>query len=70
MDVLIAILWFAFSIVVSIGAEKRGRCSACWLLWSFMLSPLVMGLMLMILGPKERFVDDRDLDRAVRRSRR
>jgi hypothetical protein len=55
MDILSVItLWIIGTVVVSILAEKRGRSGAGWsLLAFFILSPLVCGILLLVLPRKK-----------------
>lgn len=84
MDVLVlwpVIIWVVFAFVVGGVAGARGRSNFGWLLLAIILSPLIAGLILAIL-PDLRTralledirdvssVDDRELERNVRRERR
>ncbi len=52
----IVLLWIVLAFVVAAGAANRGRDSTGWFLLAIVLSPLLAGLMLLIVGqaPKTR----------------
>jgi hypothetical protein len=78
---LIIVLWLVIAIVVGVGANGRGRSGFGWFLLAVRLSPLIAGLLLVVLpdlyvrnlleGPRRMTeVDDRALKRNVERGRK
>ena len=49
--------WIMLSVVVGIGAKTRGRDGGSWFLLSFVTSPFVAGLFLVVLPRKNQFTD-------------
>lgn len=47
---LVAILWLIFCFVVASGASNRNRSFIWWFLVSFVCSPLLAGVFLLVLG--------------------
>lgn len=56
----IAIAWFLFACVVGFAAAQKGRSGALWFLFALVLSPLIVGLFLLV-APS---LKDRDIERA------
>jgi hypothetical protein len=80
MILYIFIVWFALSLVIGVAAKNRGRFGFGWFLLSIFFSPLVAGLALLLLPDwymrslleepsRSSTVDDRALERAIRRGR-
>jgi hypothetical protein len=46
---LIVLVWIGISIVIGIGAKGRGRSGFAWFLLAILLSPLIAGLLLVVL---------------------
>jgi peptidoglycan/LPS O-acetylase OafA/YrhL len=46
---LILLLWLGIAIVIGVGAKGRGRSGFGWFLLAIFLSPLVAGLLLVVL---------------------
>jgi hypothetical protein len=44
------ILWLALAIIVAILASKRGRSGILWFLISVVISPLIAGLLVLVLS--------------------
>ena len=57
---MIVFFWFAFSLVVAVGANTRGRHGGGWFLLSLVISPLIAGLLLLALprGSKSKAPGD------------
>lgn len=45
----VVLIWFVFAVVVAILAGKRGRSGFLWFLFSIFLSPLIAGLLVLVL---------------------
>lgn len=60
------IIWVVLSIAVAVGASNRGRSAFGWLLFSLLLSPLVSGIALLVVGdpPTETAADPDSATRA------
>jgi hypothetical protein len=52
------ILWIGATIIVGVLAPRRGRSGPGWVLLSFILSPLVCGLLLLV--PPSKKMSERD----------
>jgi hypothetical protein len=61
--VIIAILWFVFAFVVAFGAHNRGRSGLGWFVLAILLSPVLAGIALIIVG-KPRGFEERERIRA------
>lgn len=59
MEVFIG--WFVFSVVVGVIASSRGRSGIGWTLLALLLSPLIIGLLVIVLPSKRA----RDADGTV-----
>ncbi|MCR5309224.1 MAG: hypothetical protein K6E21_03855 [Bacilli bacterium] len=53
MGIFIAILWLILAFVVASLAKKRGRSYAGWLILSLIISPIITGLIVLLLGEKK-----------------
>lgn len=51
MFIEIIIVWLFLCLLVGIGAGRRGRTGFGWFVLAFIFSPLLMGLLLLALGP-------------------
>ena len=47
----IVLFWFGLSLVLWVAANRRGRCGFCWFIFSLILSPILLGLLLFALPP-------------------
>jgi hypothetical protein len=47
--VLILLLWLGIAIVIGVGAKGRGRSGIGWFVLAIFLSPLIAGLLLVVL---------------------
>jgi hypothetical protein len=50
---LIIVLWIVFSFVVAAGARNRRRSGFMWFLGSLLISPVITGIALLVLGKRE-----------------
>lgn len=48
---MIWILWIALSVLIGVLAGQRGREGVAWLLLALVISPLIAGVILLIVGP-------------------
>jgi len=46
---LVVLLWLGIAVVIGVGAKGRGRSGFGWFLLAIFLSPLVAGLLLVVL---------------------
>lgn len=53
MGIIAFIIWLVLAFVVAAGAKNRGRSYGGFLIVSLLLSPLIGGLILLILGNKK-----------------
>ena len=78
--IIVVVCWFVLAIVVGVAAGGRGRSGVGWFALALIFSPLIAGLLLLILPdtrthevPKEiadanaSSIDDRELMRNVKR---
>lgn len=52
MDFVLPILWFALAFLVGIAAGRVNRSSGGWALLALIISPLLAGLALALVGPR------------------
>lgn len=50
-------LWIAISVVIGVLASKRGREGIAWFFLALVVSPLIAGLLLVIVGPYKPALD-------------
>lgn len=50
VDAQFILVWIVLSIVIAFGAGNRGRSAFGWLIFSLLLSPLIAGISLLVLG--------------------
>jgi len=50
---MIIIGWLVLSFIIAIAAKKRGRSFGGYLVLSLLLSPLITGIIVLLLGQKE-----------------
>jgi len=48
----IVILWVVFSFLVAAGARNRGRSGFCWFVLAAVISPVLAGLALLLVGSR------------------
>lgn len=53
IHMLIIVLWIVFSFVVAAGARNRRRSGFMWFLGSLLISPVITGIALLVLGKRE-----------------
>ena len=53
MGIIVFIIWIALAFVVAAGAKNRGRSYVGFLILSVLISPLLSGIILLILGQKK-----------------
>ncbi len=44
------LIWLLLCVLVAVGAENRNRSGFLWFIFSFFISPIVAGLILILLG--------------------
>ena len=54
MLVICLVIWLVFSIAVGVGAANRKRFGFGWFLFAILISPLVAGFILLLLGEKKK----------------
>jgi hypothetical protein len=47
--ILIVLAWIGIAIVIGVGARSRGRSGLGWFLLAILLSPLIAGVLLVVL---------------------
>jgi len=52
------IVWVALSFVVAAGARNRGRSGLAWFLLACVISPLIAGVALLVIGRKPQLRDE------------
>jgi ABC-type multidrug transport system permease subunit len=50
----IVVLWVVFSFVVAAGARNRGRSGFLWFFGAVLVSPIIAGIALVVLGSRKR----------------
>lgn len=53
----IAITWLFFAVLVGIYADRRGRSGFGWFLLAVLISPLLAGLLCLVLGPLKTSIE-------------
>lgn len=53
MEAIAILLWLFFAVVVGTYAERRGRSGMKWFFLSLLFSPVLMGILVLALGPAD-----------------